>query len=95
VSMPRRYGRSARGSPEPSPAAPRQHDSPFLRSLSLVAYAYKFTEVYATRRSHAGPQAPLVRPRASRPPLDFMALLTCESTMNDNSSLAMRLRGEH
>ena len=64
-----RYGRSARGSPEPSPAAPRQHDSPFLRSLSLVAYAYKFTEVYATRCSHAGPQAPLVRPRASRPPL--------------------------
>ena len=25
---------------------------------TLVAYAYEYTEVYATRRSHAGPQAP-------------------------------------
>jgi hypothetical protein len=36
-----------------------------------------------------------VRPRASRPPLEFIALLTCESTMNDSSSLAVRLRDEH
>ena len=34
------------------------------------------------------------RPCASRPPLDFMALLTCESTMNDRPSLVMRLQGE-
>ena len=34
------------------------------------------------------------RPRASRPPLAFMALLACESVMNDRPSLVMRLQGE-
>ena len=38
-------------------------------TFPLVAYAYEYTKVNDIHRSHAGPQAPLVRPRASRPPL--------------------------
>ena len=55
-----------------------------------------FWMMEALRRGHyaADHQFPLVRPRASRAPLEFMASLACESDMNGYASLVMRLRDE-
>ena len=47
-----------------------------------------------TQMAAADHQFPLVRPRASRAPLEFMASLACESDMNGYASLVMRLRDE-
>ena len=77
---PARYGRSARGSPEPSiggtqPTWLCDHQL----CTPLVAYAYKFSAVYEIRRSHVGPPIfSRATPRLT-PSAIFMALLACES----------------
>ena len=89
-----RYGRSARGSPEPSiGGTPPTWLCDHQLYTPLVAYAYKFSAVYEIRRSHAGPQSPLVRPRASRPPL-YSLLRSLVNRLIAHASLRRRFMTE-